>query len=52
MGTIKEFPPPTAWMSAWEGGKILPFASIGTSLLSSSVVLWFSCMELKDPVKE
>jgi len=52
MGTIKEFPPPTAWMNAFETGNIIPFASIGTSLISSVVVLWFSCMELKDPIKE
>jgi hypothetical protein len=52
MGTIKEFPPPTAWMNAFEKGYIMHFASIGTSLISSGVVLWFSCMELKDPVKE
>jgi hypothetical protein len=35
-----------------ETGNVIPFASIGTSLISSVVVLWFSCMELKDPVKE
>lgn len=51
-GTIKEFPPPTAWMNAWECGKVPPIASIGTSMLSSALVLWLSCMELKDPVKE
>lgn len=52
LGTIKEFPPPTPWLNAWENGNIQAFFSILTSLISSGVVLWLSCIELKDPVRD